>query len=706
MNLLCVRWGAAAAVLLALIFFGLEHSFPLLPGKITLELTLPAGRPATAKPLITTGAVGAGDFLLVRYIDATTVVFAYDSWGRGGPQSAPVTITPGARRSLVVEMPSLAALTHVDGNAHGPLRITYDGRDVLTADVKYFGRRPDQIFFAENPNLGTSAEADLRGEITTPEGLRLRGRPTALFPWRVRLAKWLTTHPWQVLATFLLTVATALAAAPVRSWFGAHVGRDRPEPIFAGHARAPHGWFVAIALICTLVFSWIITGGTFRFFETESFEAFYDYQAVSLLHGRLDVPEPALITEAFIFEGKYYGYFGPTPALQRLPFALLGVRFGQWSRCCMVADYLACLAAAYALLIHAARLLSRAKTWPSRFDVVVLIGGAGLGSTLFFTASRAYIYHEAILCGAAFALWSSYCSLRWLAALERRWWLGALVCGVLSVHARPPAGLFALAVLGSAALVHLWRQRAAGPRAWSRPLAIGALSVLGVLSFNALSYLKFKSFEGAPLKYHIQYNPDRLSVIEGRNFHTGNFRYDFDAYVWRPNFRFVRTFPYFEIQGRSPGEYADTHIDVAEPTLALPYAMPALCLLSIIAIGLAIFRWPGSRLSLAMLLAGTLPMALALFTAIAISQRYTADFCPPLLATAAFGLAAISILPRGWQRTLRTLLTILTLWAVFVALATTLHYQGESVWGVRDTVKQNFQTMRKKMDDFFGASRP
>jgi hypothetical protein len=47
-----------------------------------------------------------------------------------------------------------------------------------------------------------------------------------------------------------------------------------------------------------------------EFFPQAGFlESFYDAQAQSLLHGRIDVPPEAIATEAFMRNGKAYGYF-------------------------------------------------------------------------------------------------------------------------------------------------------------------------------------------------------------------------------------------------------------------------------------------------------------------------------------------------------------------------------------------------------------
>lgn len=700
-------WLVGLATFLALALVGLSRSFPPLPRELTLELKFPSGTPPHTEPLIAAGAFGQADFLVINYVDRTTATFSYDYWGFGGPTSEPVTFVPGGRHTLRLALPAFDALVGTPKTATAPLRLEFNGRVILHQDVAYHPRASDQIFFGENPIGGTTSGGFFRGDIFTADRREVRGTPSAFFSPPARLRSWLATKPGEAVLAALVSLATAFLALRTQRGLAAR----RPlasaaAPVLAGHTRPPHAWFLATAALCALAFSAVVTGGSFRFNVAESFGSFYDHQAVSLLHGRLDVPSAAVESEAFAFEGKLYGYFGPTPALLRLPFTVFDLAFGHLSRSFMLGYYLASLAAVYALLVQASRLLSRRASWPAPADVVLLIASAGLGSTLFFVSSRAYIYHEAIACGVAFALWSGWASLRWLAAPGSRAWLGALLLGTLSVHARPPVGLFALSLLGCVAAVHLWSQRQAGPRAWLRPIAIGLLSVSGVLSFNGLSYLKFQSFDGAPLKYHVQYHPARLAHIDGKNFHTANFRYNFDGYAWRPSFLFRPTFPYVFIQGRNPHDYPHAKIDLAEPTLALPYAMPGLVVLAVAGGLFALVRWPAARRPLGVLAVAALPMTAALFMAVALSQRYTADFCPALLIAAAFGLASAKLLPRPLHRPLRLGLAALTLVSIFITAAITLHYQGEGVWGVPQDVTDQYQALRKTVDTVLGFHRP
>ncbi len=696
-------WWLALATALVLSALRVSSVFPPLPTELALEVKFPSGNPARTEPLISTGVFAQADFLVVNYLDRTTATFSYDSWGTGGPTSPPITFKPGARHTLLVTLPSLAALPDTPKAATAPLRLIFDGREILRAEVPFHSRPPAQVFFGTNPIGGNTAGAFFRGDLFASSGRALRGGPSSYFPYTTRLSLWLAQHPGDLPVIVLLSLAVAWIARRILST--AHV----PPPSPAS-SRATHLTFAVAALLSTGVFTWVLTAGTFRIFFPDEFGNFYDYQALSFLAGRLDVPSVALGAEAFTFGGKTYGYFGPTPAFLRLPFVFLDLGFGLLTRPFLIAYFFASLAAVYALYLHATRLLSPTAPTPSRTAVALLTVATGLGTTLLFLGSRAYIYHEANLCGIAFALWSAWCSLRWLSTPASRAWLPALALALLAVHARPPVGLFAFTLVGCVAATHLLR-------AWFapeienqnskiknslRPLAIGLLSILGVSSFNALSYLKFHSFDGAPLKYHVQYHPARLAAIDGKNFHVANFRYNFDGYVWRANFLLRPTFPYFFADGRNPNDYPGAKIDLAEPTVALPYAMPAMVFLALLGGVLVFARRLPLRLPFALVALAALPMSLALFFAIAISHRYTADFCPPLLLLATFGLPAVTHLSAALRRTLLAALAVLVLLSVGINLAITLHYQAELVWGVPDGVKARYLALRKTADTFFG----
>lgn len=481
-----------------------------------------------------------------------------------------------------------------------------------------------------------------------------------------------------------------------------------------------HRWFLGASAIATLGFTWLVTLGTFRFAEREVFGNFYDYQAASLLEGRLDVPEEAIGGEAFEAHGKLYGYFGPTPALLRLPFVLTGLAFGQLSRAFMVAYFAGCLCAAYLLLIEGLRLTAGAATpaddavaTPSPLATCLLVFNVGWGSTIFFLGSRGFIFHEAILAGIVFALWSSWCSLRFLARPASRWWLGALACGLLSLHARPPTGLFALTLLGSVAValaVRQLRHRAssgggsiAAPGALRRYVPIGAACAACALTLQGLAYLKFGVFDPAPLSISRPYrNPERLAAIDGQSLHAVNLPFNFYTYLVRPNYRIEAGFPWIYLGSTVPGHYfPKAKIDLADHTLAITYAMPGLFTLATVGCLGAALLAPALRSAIGLVWLASLPMTLVLFAAVATAQRYTGDFCPLLITAASLALAALPRCPPPWQSVWPPIALVTGAAGVAVTVALTLHYQGETLWGVPEPTRANYRQLRHTIDRCF-----
>ncbi|HKB90602.1 MAG TPA: hypothetical protein VKC60_08820, partial [Opitutaceae bacterium] len=86
--------------------------------------------------------------------------------------------------------------------------------------------------------------------------------------------------------------------------------------------------FSAILFVtAALFYFWLCTDGTWNLFSEQEFGNIFDYLAVSVIHGRLDLPPTVIGTEAFVVHGKFYGYWAPFPALLRIPLALSGTQF-------------------------------------------------------------------------------------------------------------------------------------------------------------------------------------------------------------------------------------------------------------------------------------------------------------------------------------------------------------------------------------------
>src|SRR4029450_646893 len=69
--------------------------------------------------------------------------------------------------------------------------------------------------------------------------------------------------------------------------------------------------------------AWVLTAGHGNLLQHQFFDDFFDLQARSMLHGRLDVPADRVGFEGFVTGGKTYVYFGVVPSLLRMPVLVL-----------------------------------------------------------------------------------------------------------------------------------------------------------------------------------------------------------------------------------------------------------------------------------------------------------------------------------------------------------------------------------------------
>jgi len=114
-------------------------------GPVELELTLPAGRPGTAEPLVATGGPGRGDTVFVLYEAPGQVRFGWDSSSSGAAFSAPVPSGGAGPHRLLVSMGSLlppgsedpAAPPSTEALLRELLLVQFDGRTILRSPGEF-----------------------------------------------------------------------------------------------------------------------------------------------------------------------------------------------------------------------------------------------------------------------------------------------------------------------------------------------------------------------------------------------------------------------------------------------------------------------------------------------------------------------------------------------------------------------------------------
>jgi hypothetical protein len=141
---------------------------------------------------------------------------------------------------------------------------------------------------------------------------------------------------------------------------------------------------------------------------------------------------------------------------------------------------------------------------------------------------------------------------------------------------------------------------------------------------------------------------------------------------------------------------------MAEPLLGLPYAMPGLFWLGFVGVMGSFWRCRPLRMTALVLGLAVLPMSLALFAAIATSQRYTADFLPFMVGAAALGTIMLDAARPALRNLGRLLFVGLTAFAILVSLALALRYQGELIWSIPERVTRDYQEMGRRMDGLLG----
>lgn len=494
----------------------------------------------------------------------------------------------------------------------------------------------------------------------------------------------------------------------------ARVARRR-APVRVGHLLAGGGLLV----IVLLVYGWLMTYGDWGMTQTEDFGIFYDAQADAFLHASWDVPWEAISPEAFIRDDKAYGYFGPAPAIPRLALnALFPSMWGCWSRWSALLAGIATLWGCLALLNRTKPIMAQnsAPDGRTRWAQLLFLLGIGLGSTLVFLESRAFIYHEASLWGNALAV-LAYAQLLAFVIEPKTWrlmlagWLAYVAC-----FTRITCGVGPMLALAALAAVHLVGAKRAAPADASPPrwrIAATALGIalLTLLTFVGINHAKFGTWlELAPLRYYAQLmaDPPRAARIGNAWMRLGNCPTAACAYLSPATVKFDGYFPWVWMT-RNIHVFSCTHFDGAGALAGVGDAMPWLTLLAIVGVGSvalgAIRSGPnrpafrGAAIILLCAAIGTLP----LFAHCMVAMRYEHDLFPLLTLAGGFGLHRLLALRsvvarRAWAAALGLALCF-SIWA---NLAFAITFQRSYVWDVPRPKLMEFIEVTSRVDHWFG----
>lgn len=295
-----------------------------------------------------------------------------------------------------------------------------------------------------------------------------------------------------------------------------------------GQIRVPR-WMILPILAVVLIYIWYVSAGKWTIWPPSAIYDYYDNLARAFQHGHLyldEEPSAALLSlpdpyrigarkdipylwDATLYQGRYYLYWGPTPALMILPLKIVfpALKIGDLD---LVFAFVCCLYLTLCLLLLTVwrRHYSSLPPWTLVLGLLV----AGLVSPLTWMLNRPEVYEVAIAAGQFF-LFFGLCFM--YSALDRdnlsvgRILLAASFWG-LAIGSRTSQAipvLFLTLVAAVWAFLRRDRLRLAGRWGW----ALAALGLPLALSAIALSWYNWARF-GSLLEFGYRYQLTLLQL--------------------------------------------------------------------------------------------------------------------------------------------------------------------------------------------------
>jgi hypothetical protein len=486
--------------------------------------------------------------------------------------------------------------------------------------------------------------------------------------------------------------------------------------------------------LAAIGFTWMLARGRLDLLQGHTFGDFYDAQARSLWHGRWNVPPEVMGFEAFIIDGKSFMYFGPWPAVLRMPLAAVTDRFdGRLTQLSLLLAF-ALLLVATSRLLWRVRALTRGTTPMGRLESWA-IGGfvavVGVGSTVLFLASRPLVYHEAALWAMALTIAAYEAILAFVTRPSGRALAAAGALATLALLSRSSMGIGPIVALGLVLLAHLavavapkvrraWVTKpvrwlgwpgAAEPRGYLVPLVV--VLVVPLALYMYVNYAKFGHPWTVPITDQIatatdpvrqQVFADNSGSLFGAKFAPGN-----AVAALRPDAIGVDAlFPWITFPDRA-ATFGVTFA-VVDPSSSIPASMPFLTVLALVGL-VAIFRPrrgddDAGMARLRPLVLGGLAGAVGVVSISFVNHRYLADYLPFVIVLAVAGvhalLRAADRRPRpraGVARTVVVVLAGLAVVSVWVNFSLALVYQRQVSPFVSDSERAAFIRFQRALDE-------
>lgn len=348
-------------------------------------------------------------------------------------------------------------------------------------------------------------------------------------------------------------------------------------------------------LLVLLLYVWFISAGLWTSWPPTAIYNYYNNLATAFRHGHLyldDKPSPELLAlpdpyrigarknipyiwDATLYHGRYYLYWGPTPALIILPLRLafpaspIGDNYLAFAFVCA-------LYGALCLLI--VRLWHRFFRVLPRWTLVLALLVAGLVTPLTWMLDRPEVYEAAIAAGQFFLLLGLYFLIRGLDSdrLSVGMLLLASACWGLAIGSRNSEALPVIfLVLAAAAWMYADRIRLGMDGRWRRSLS-ALLAPLAICAIG-LGWYNWARF-GSVAEFGYRYQLTLLQLPKHYNeiFSTSYIVPNLQNYFLNP-FTVANSFPFVKPQyGQSDfsGQLALPRIYFSEAVTGLVYTFP------------------------------------------------------------------------------------------------------------------------------------
>jgi len=389
---------------------------------------------------------------------------------------------------------------------------------------------------------------------------------------------------------------------------------------------------------------------------------YYDWVLRGLLEGRLDIPYEAIRTEAFLIAGRYYGYFGPAPAIFRIPEIFFSSQYGKFGGISiLISMWIFSIFSLKTLKIS----LDKNIDLSNNLKVFYLLF-ITLGTPIIFLCSFISIYHEALAWGLAFASLAYYFLIKYSYCKNISYIPIIAIFSLMAYWSRPPNGIGPIISMLLIS-IYLFYNKKDG---WKSFLLYFFIVTLTIIIFNII---KMDSLSGMPLSHHIRMSQERnLLVASNSWFGINEFIKNIFSYFNPYNIKLTETYPYvdFVIQPHSQ----DVYTGEMEPIISIINTGTTLIILCITGMFLKFNRINNIY---KIIIIGSLFSFIPALLSIWRSYRYQLDFLPTLVLCANLGILYIIKNKKLFFLLIKFLLIVIFILNIIINLLVNERFIGE-----------------------------